>query len=333
MGLKDLTDATAVLRAINEFDSLGRDAFLEKYGFGKATGYFVSVGDQQYDSKAVAGAAHGYQHGTPLTNDQFSGGDATVAARLEALGFEVTRPDRLPNWTPDERMMALDLYLRTRGTMGYGKETKQVVALSEELRSLRIFPVAIRNNPRFRNPSGVALKIHNFESIDPSHEGKGMTNLGAGDVETWDAWAHRPDELAAAVAAIRRRGESDEAAPDTGEEEEYEAVEGRILYREHRRYERDRKLVAAKKKAVLKATGELACEVCGFESSAAFGVDGVIDVHHVMPLHKIGESVTRLADLALVCPTCHRVIHAHRPFITPAELRSKRTSRPDQSSS
>jgi 5-methylcytosine-specific restriction enzyme A len=323
MALGDLTDSTAVLSAIAEFDALERDEFLAKYGFGKATGYFVEVGGRRYDSKAIAGAAHGYQHGTPLTSDEFSGGEATVARQLESLGFDVSRPDRLPNWSVDELMLALDLYLRTRGTMGYGKGTKEVVALSEELRSLRIFPDAIRSNPRFRNASGVALKLHNFESIDPEHEGDSMPHVGAGDVATWNQWAHRPGELAAAVALIRARGESDQAPDETGEEEEYEAPEGRILYREHRRYERDRKLVAEKKKSALKKTGRLACEVCDFESATAFGVDGVIDVHHVMPLHKIGESVTTLADLALVCPTCHRVIHKHSPFITPSELRAK----------
>ena len=75
---------------------------------------------------------------------------------------------------------------------------------------------------------------------------------------------------------------------------------------------------------MLKKTGRLACEVCDFESSEAYGVEGVIDVHHVVPLHKIGESTTTMADLALVCPTCHRVLHKHRPIITPAALRAKR---------
>ena len=74
----------------------------------------------------------------------------------------------------------------------------------------------------------------------------------------------------------------------------------------------------------LRRTGRLACEVCDFESSEAYDVAGVIDVHHVVPLHKIGESVTTMNDLALVCPTCHRVLHKHRPIITPAELRAKR---------
>ena len=199
-----------------------------------------------------------------------------------------------------------------------------MIELSNELRSLRIFPQSVRSNPKFRNPSGVALKLSNIQSIDPDHVGAGMPHAGAGDLATWNEWSHRPDELAEAVAQIRARGETDDAPDDTGEEEEYEAPEGRILYREHRRYERDRKLVAEKKKAVLKKTGKLACEVCDFESATAFDVEGVIDVHHVVPLHKIGQSVTRLGDLALVCPTCHRVIHKHKPFITPAELKAKR---------
>lgn len=79
-----------------------------------------------------------------------------------------------------------------------------------------------------------------------------------------------------------------------------------------------------KKKQVLKDTAKLACEVCDFESAAIYGpaAEGVIDVHHIVPLHKVGDSITRLADLALVCPTCHRVIHRHSPVVTPQELRT-----------
>lgn len=320
MSLSDLTDSSAVLLAVDEYDALGRDAFLGKYGFGKATDYFLLIGDKKYDSKAIVGASHAFQHGTALRSDEFSGGDATVASQLEKLGFEVSRPMALPDWSPDERMLALDLYLRTRGSIGYGKQTPIVQDLSATLRLLRIFPDDIRANPRFRNTSGVALKLHNFEAIDPDHSGTGMTNLAAGDLDVWKRWSGRPEQLAAAAAVIRSRGTADDALGDTGEDEEYSAVEGRILYREHRRYERDRKLVAAKKKAVLKATGRLACEVCMFDSAREYGLPGVIDVHHVIPLYAIGESTTTLEDLALVCPTCHRVLHKHDPFIAPRVL-------------
>lgn len=59
MGLSDLT-APAVNQAIKEFNHLKRKAFLKKYKFGKAKSYFLKAGDLYYDSKAIAGAAHGY---------------------------------------------------------------------------------------------------------------------------------------------------------------------------------------------------------------------------------------------------------------------------------
>jgi 5-methylcytosine-specific restriction protein A len=324
MALADLTDPEAVLKAIAEFEERGREAFLDEYGFSPARDYFVVVDGKRYDSKAVTGVAHLRQHGVLLAADMFSGGDSTVANRLEKLGFEVTRPTSLPDWAVDELMLALDLYLRTRGEISYRPNVKLVMDLSTELRSLRIFPDEVRSNPRFRNPSGVALKLHNFSSLDPDHEGQGMAHGGAGDRRVWEEWAHRPEDLGHAVALIRARGETDGALADTGEDEEYEAPEGRILFREHRSYERDRKLAAKKKSSVLKKTGRLACEVCDFESWEAYAVEGVIDIHHVVPLHKLGESVTTMHDLALVCPTCHRVLHKHRPIITPAELRARR---------
>jgi EVE domain len=90
VALGDLTSAEAVRAAIAEFDELGREAFLAKYGFGRSLRYFVEEGGKRYDSKAIAGVAYGYEHpdGRPLTNDLFSGG-VPVQAKLEQLGFAV----------------------------------------------------------------------------------------------------------------------------------------------------------------------------------------------------------------------------------------------------
>ena len=49
MGLGELTDCDAVRQALAEFDRLGREAFLEKYGFGPARGYFVVHEGRRYD--------------------------------------------------------------------------------------------------------------------------------------------------------------------------------------------------------------------------------------------------------------------------------------------
>ena len=62
MTLGDVTDPEAVNAAMDEFDRIGSEAFLAKYGFGAATRYLVQRGERLYDSKAIAGVAHGYQH-------------------------------------------------------------------------------------------------------------------------------------------------------------------------------------------------------------------------------------------------------------------------------
>jgi putative restriction endonuclease len=52
MPLSDLTDPAAVDAAMNEFDRIGRDNFLHKYGFGPSRAYFVSRDGKYYDSKS-----------------------------------------------------------------------------------------------------------------------------------------------------------------------------------------------------------------------------------------------------------------------------------------
>src|SRR3954453_2073486 len=97
MVLAELTDPTAVTRAMDEFDRIGRDAFLGRYGFKPATSYFIERNGNRYDSKAIVGAAHSYQFPDrgPLRPNEFSGGDATVRRKLEQLGFQVVRVDDL----------------------------------------------------------------------------------------------------------------------------------------------------------------------------------------------------------------------------------------------
>ena len=56
MSLDDLSDPAAVRAAITEFDRIGREAFLAKYGIDKARGWpLVDGRDREYDAKAIAG--------------------------------------------------------------------------------------------------------------------------------------------------------------------------------------------------------------------------------------------------------------------------------------
>ena len=200
MALNDVT-AEGVERAIAEFGELGRGTFLAKHGFGKARGYFVIRGERRYDSKAVAGVAHGYDRPDlgPLRSEDFTGGEATVARHLESLGFDVERPPRNPPWAEEELILALDLYLRA----GLLDDTDQaVIELSHELNSLTPHPQR-PDAVRFRNPNGVALKLANFAALDPNYPGRGMTRGGKRDAEVWERYSSDEDELAQAAAAIR----------------------------------------------------------------------------------------------------------------------------------
>jgi HNH endonuclease len=86
VALSDIT-RDGVLRAMAEYDELGADEFLARYGFAPARLYRVAEYGRQYDSKAIVGVAHGYATGQLLSARDFSGGQQTVVKTLEALGF------------------------------------------------------------------------------------------------------------------------------------------------------------------------------------------------------------------------------------------------------
>jgi hypothetical protein len=101
-------------------------------------------------------------------------------------------------------------------------------------------------------------------------------------------------------------------------------TEGRRRLVSHLRLERDRGVVEAKKRTVLKANGNLACEVCMFDFVKHYGRlgEGFCEVHHRKMLSKtVGERVTNLKDLAVVCSNCHRMLHRGATLISIEKLR------------
>ena len=87
------------------------------------------------------------------------------------------------------------------------------------------------------------------------------------------------------------------------------------------RYERSK----TARKACLAAHGTT-CAICGFDFAKTYGPDfaGIIQVHHIVPLHeRAGEHVVDpVRDLIPVCPNCHVALHS-KPGGTyfPDELR------------
>jgi len=51
---RDLSDSKAVLNAIAEYDKLGQEAFLKRYGYGKARNFILLYSGRRYDSKAMS---------------------------------------------------------------------------------------------------------------------------------------------------------------------------------------------------------------------------------------------------------------------------------------
>ena len=80
----------AVLHAIAEFDQLGRDAFLRKYGRRGSDSYWIRYQENHYDLKAIWGAAHVHA-GMEQPHRSLGTGQNSiqVKAQLERLGFAV----------------------------------------------------------------------------------------------------------------------------------------------------------------------------------------------------------------------------------------------------
>lgn len=222
---------------------------------------------------------------------------------------------RSPDWTRDELLLACAA-VRRNEWREIKKYDKRALELSELLQRMPIHPQETRG-PDFRNPNSVQRKTADLATARPGYDGA-MTRGGRLTQQVAKEFVERPDEMLSAADRIRSALTSTDPAllqaietPDSDEEEEHTAIEGRVLERLHRFRERDRRLRQAKIDSVLRTGGALACQVCGFDFARRFGThgNGYIEVHHVVPLHETGTSETRLADLALLCANCHRMSH------------------------
>jgi 5-methylcytosine-specific restriction protein A len=314
-----------ILMTLQEYDALGAEGFLTLYEYGQARRYKILHDGKEYDSKAIAGVAHKHRHGRALTHDELNGGVAQAVVWLKREGFRIV-VSRSPKWTRDELILACDVVARN-GWRSLSAPDPRIGELSELLQLLGAYPPEERA-AEYRNRNGAALKTLNIASLHPDYR-REPTNGGRLDGEVLHDFLSRPQEMAQAAHLLReglRTGTLQPVLPDDDEEDDEEAgaPEGRVLYRRHRTRERNKGLRKKKIDSVLKKGGRLACEACGFDFGAVYGErgEGYIECHHVVPLHEAGEGTTRLADLALICSNCHRMIHRSAPWPTPAALRT-----------
>jgi 5-methylcytosine-specific restriction enzyme A len=232
-----------------------------------------------------------------------------------------------PNWTKDETLLALELYLKSDTPPG--KNSQEVIDLSNLLRSMR--PEHAQKAPKYRNPVGVYMKLMNLRAHDPSLNVKGLSHSAGNEQSVWDEFGGDVERLQSTAFRIRDAVTSghvtltqvDEASNETYEDE---AQEGKILTAMHHRRERNGKLVEKAKSERMAKTGKLCCEGCGFDFSKVYGLRGVgfIEAHHRIPLHEadVKGRNTKISDLALLCANCHRMIHRSKSWITVEELQN-----------
>ncbi|GAA3144659.1 HNH endonuclease [Streptomyces rectiviolaceus] len=313
-----------ILKTMQEYDDLGAESFLELYEFKRARKYLILHEGKEYDSKAVAGVAHKHSQGRALTWQELSGGVGHAVDWLKREGFRIG-VSRSPKWTRDELVLACDVVARN-GWQGLSASDPGVAELSDLLQLLSAYPPEQRA-AEYRNRNGAAYKTLNIASFHPDYKGQ-PTNGGQLDREVLQDFLDRPAEMARAAELLREGLRSGGLQPvplpeDEELDDDVSAPEGRVLYRRHRTRERNKALRTRKIASVLKQGGTLSCEACGFDFAKVYGErgKGYIECHHVVPLHVAGEGTTRLADLALICSNCHRMIHRSAPWPTPAELR------------
>jgi len=224
------------------------------------------------------------------------------------------------DWSYEEIVLVCDVVVRN-GWRGLNRRTdERVHELSRLLR--RASPAAAAADPRFRNPNGVGRKSYDIETAHPDYPG-GQTKGGKTTQAVVQAFIADPDAMHELAEAIRAAIDDPTPTPapvDIDEDETF--AEGRPFERRHIARERDRRARAKKIAHARRTLGFVRCEACGFDFEATYGERGrdFIECHHRNPLSVSGPSMTSLADLALLCSNCHRMIHRAAPWLTVEQL-------------
>jgi hypothetical protein len=83
-----------VLRAIEEYNRLGPEAFFGAHGYGPSRSYELVWNGRRYPHKALLGTAYEFATGDRLASAEFEGGKAGAVAVLQGLGFTVEAKSR-----------------------------------------------------------------------------------------------------------------------------------------------------------------------------------------------------------------------------------------------
>ncbi|MGO8957510.1 MAG: hypothetical protein ACLQFR_09105 [Streptosporangiaceae bacterium] len=83
-----------VVRAIQEYDRLGPEAFFSEHGFAPTTSYELVWDERRYPPKAILGTAYEFATGQRLASGDFEGGKTGAVKVLGNLGFKIQQIQR-----------------------------------------------------------------------------------------------------------------------------------------------------------------------------------------------------------------------------------------------
>lgn len=231
-------------------------------------------------------------------------------------------------WTRDEIILACALVSENEWRGARASEPA-VQELSDLLRRAPIHPATDRDGA-FRSPNSVQRKTFDIATQHPDYGGK-QTKGNRLDRVVLRSFLDDLEPMRAVARAIRLAILCDAVAePVVAEVEASDMVrpEGTILLAQHLVREREPRLRSEKLKAVADRGQRPSCEVCSFDFGRVYGTlgEGYIEVHHRLPLHASGPTLTTLSDLALLCANCHRMIHRSKAWLTPEQLVERMTN-------
>lgn len=90
----DSVTPNEVLRAMQEYDRLGAEAFFAQHGFAPTTTYELVSDGRRYPPKAILGTAYEFATGQRLASGDFEGGKSGAVKVLGKLGFTVQEKQR-----------------------------------------------------------------------------------------------------------------------------------------------------------------------------------------------------------------------------------------------
>lgn len=346
--IETLSSKDAVLKAIEEYKLLGRDAFLEKYEVKRIKKCKLLYNNEKYDIKGIVAAAYIYQSGISSEKINSNSGAKSAIQALKSLGFEIVDTPH-----PIEHLVKGRLYTRKELIDLYGGQLQGGIWTPTEFPVIFIFTGEsgeaygykdgwsadgsfaytgegqkddmqfIRGNKAIRDHKENGEDIFLFED---NKKDKGVRFVGMFECDTWDYIECLDFEKkdmrqgivfnlfpVSSAREVDNDSETSEVTPkkETLEQLRKKAIQSSMMTGQRQQGDSKKswfKRSEDVKKYVLQRANGI-CESC--EQPAPFkkkNGEPYLEPHHTKRLADEGPDHPQW--VGAICPTCHRRIHS-----------------------